>query len=135
MSKERNIEIAKTMLEGIGTGRDPDAIAEPFSENLVFEIQGDDGVMPWVGRKTGRKAIADFIRDQRAMTEPLAFDVDDVLASEERVVVVGALQTRIKGTGKIVGTQFALVLTIVGDVVTRFQMLEDSYSVSRAARA
>ena len=134
MSRERNIEIATTLLQGIGSGRAPGEIAASFAENLVFEIQGDDGVLPWVGHKTGRQAIADFIRDQRAITEPLAFDVEDVLASEKRVVVVGTLRSRIRSTDRIIASQFALVLTIADDVVTRFQMLEDSYAVSQAAR-
>ncbi len=134
MSIERNIEIAKALLKGISEGSDPDEIAAPFAEDLVYEIQGDDGVMPWIGRKTGRKAMADFVRDVRAMTEPLAFDVEDVLASEQRAVILGSLRTRIKSTGKITATQFAFVLTITDDVVTRFQMLEDSFDVSKAAR-
>ncbi len=134
MSREQNIEIANTLLEGMRTRRDPHEIAALFAEDLVFEIQGDAGVLPWIGHKTGRNAVADFMRDQRAMTEPLAFDVEDVLASEERAVIVGRLRARIKATGKITTTQFALVMTIADDVVTRFQMLEDSYDVSRAAR-
>ena len=133
MSRERNIKIANTLLQGIGSGDDPGDIAASFAEDLVFEIQGDDGVLPWVGRKTGRQAMADFMRDQRALTEPLAFDVEDVLASEKRAVVIGTLRTRIKATERIAASQFALVLTIADDVVTRFQMLEDSYAVSQAA--
>ncbi len=78
--------------------------------------------------------MADFMRDQLAMTEPLAFDVEEVLASEERAVIVGTLRARIKATGKITATQFALILTIADEIVTRFQMLEDSYDVPRAAR-
>ena len=69
-----------------------------------------------------------------ALTEPVAFDVEDILASDSRVAIIGALQTRIKATGKITATQFAIILTIKGDVVTRFQMLEDSFDVSKAAR-
>jgi hypothetical protein len=38
-------------------------------------------------------------------------------------------------TGKIIAARFAIVLTITGDVVTRVQMLEDSFDVSKAARA
>lgn len=135
MTRERNIEIAGALLEGIGTGRDPDEIAMAFAEDLVFEVQGDDGVLPWVGRKTGRGAIADFVRDQRALIEPLAFEVEDVLASEQRSVVIGSLRSRIKATGRVTASQFALVLTITDGIVTRFQMLEDSYDVSKAARA
>jgi hypothetical protein len=40
-------------LEGIGSGRDPTEIAALFDADLVFEVQGDDGVLPWIGRKTG----------------------------------------------------------------------------------
>ena len=135
MSRERNIEIAGTLLEGLGTGRDPDVIAAAFAEDLVFEVQGDDGVLPWIGHKTGREAIMAFVRDQRALIESLAFEVDDVLASETRAVVVGSLRSRIKATGRVTTSQFALVLTIADGVVTRFQMLEDSYDVAKAARA
>jgi hypothetical protein len=70
-------------------------------------------VLPWIGRKTGRQAIADFIRDICTLTEPVIFDVADILASDSRV---------------------AIILTITGDVATRFQMLEDSFDISKAAR-
>jgi uncharacterized protein len=135
MSQAKNIAIAHAILDGIGGGKDPAEIAALFDEQLLFEIQGDDGVLPWIGRKTGRQAVADFVRDVRTLTEPLAFDVEDILASEARAAIVGALETRVKATGRIIATQFAIVLTITGDVVTRFQMLEDSLDVSKAARS
>jgi ketosteroid isomerase-like protein len=134
MSHQQNVAIAQKLLEGISSGQDPYEIAAPFDADLVFEIQGDEGVLPWIGRKSGRQAIADFIRDIRALTEPVTFDVEDILASESRAAIIGALQTRIKASGKITATQFAIILTISGDVVTRFQMLEDSFDVSKAAR-
>ena len=134
MSHQQNIAIAQKLLQGIGTGQDPAEIAALFDANLKFEIQGDNGVLPWIGHKTGPQAVADFIRDIRALTEPVTFDVEDILASESRAAIIGALQTRIKATGKIIATQFAIVLTITGDVVTRYQMLEDSFGVSKAAR-
>jgi hypothetical protein len=76
-------------------------------------------------------------RDERGhvdATFDLCFDVEDILASDSRAAIIGALQTRIKATGKVTGTQFAIILTIAGDIVTRFQMLEDSFDVSKAAR-
>jgi ketosteroid isomerase-like protein len=134
MSHQHNIAIAQKLLEGIGSGRNPTEIAALFDAEVVFEIQGDDGVLPWIGRKSGRQAIADFIRDIRTLTEPMTFEVEDILASNSRAAIIGALQTRIKATGKVTATQFAIILTITGDVVTRFQMLEDSFDVSKAAR-
>jgi ketosteroid isomerase-like protein len=134
MSHQQNIAIAQKLLEGIGSGRNPAEIAALFDADLIFEIQGDDGVLPWIGRKTGRQAIADFVRDIRTLTESVSFEVEDILASDNRAAIIGALQTRIKTTGKMIATQFAIILTITGDVVTRYQMLEDSFDVSKAAR-
>ena len=70
----------------------------------------------------------------RTLTQPMTFDVEDILASDSRAAIIGSLQTRIKATGKITATQFALILTIGNGVVTRFQMLEDSFDLSKAAR-
>ena len=134
MNHQHNIAIAQKLLEGISSDRNPTEIATLFDAEVVSEIQGNDGVLPWIGRKTGRRAIVNFIRDIRTLTEPITFEVDDILASNSRAAIIGALQTRIKGTGKIITTQFAIILTITGNVVTRFQMLEDSFGVSKAAR-
>jgi ketosteroid isomerase-like protein len=135
MSHQKNIATAQKLLEGIGSGRDPAEIAALFDTDLIFEIQGDEGVLPWIGHRTGRQAITDFIRDIRTLTESISFEVDDILASDSRAAIVGALQTRIRANGKIIATQFAIILTITNNVVKRFQMLEDSFDVSKAARA
>jgi len=134
MSQQQNVAIAQALLEGISGGKDPAEIAAPFATDLIFEIQGDDGVLPWVGKKTGREAVANFIREIRVLTEPVTFDVEDILASEDRAAIVGSLKTKIKATDRITATQFAIILTITDNVVTRFQMLEDSFDVSKAAR-
>jgi uncharacterized protein len=135
VSHQQNIAIAQKLLEGIGSGRSSAEIAAMFHSDLIFEIQGDDGVLPWIGRKTGRQAVADFVRDIRSLTESVSFEVEDILASDNRAAIIGALETRVKATGKMIATQFAIILTITGDVVTRYQMIEDSFGVSKAARS
>ena len=134
MSHLNNVAIAQQLLAGIAEGEAPDTLGAMFAEDLRFEIQGDEGVLPWIGHKTGRQAAADFFRDIRMLTEPVQFEVEDILASANRAAIVGHLATRIKSSGKIVNTQFAIVLTISGDKITRFQMLEDSFDLSRAVR-
>ena len=75
------------------------------------------------------------IRDIRALTEPISFDVEDIIAGESRAAIVGALRTRINATDRIAATQFAIILTISEGRISRFQMLEDSFAVSQAAKA
>ena len=134
MSQDKNVAIAQQLLAGIGEGRPPETLAAMFAEDLRFEIQGDDGVLPWIGHKTGRQAAADFFREIRALTEPVKFEVEDILGSPNRAVIVGELATRIKSSGKVNNTQFAIVLTISGNRITRFQMLEDSFDLSHTVR-
>jgi ketosteroid isomerase-like protein len=134
MSQKQNSDLAQKLLAAIGSGADPDSIAALFSDDVLFEIPGDDGVLPWIGRKTGRGAVADFIRGTRSLTEPVKFDIQDVLASEDRAVIVGELATRIKATGKMIESAIAIILTVSDGRISRFQMLEDSFEVSRAAR-
>jgi ketosteroid isomerase-like protein len=134
MSQQQNIAIARTLLEGIGSGQAPEEIAALCAIDLQFEIQGDDGVLPWIGHKTGRAALADFIREIRLRTEPIAFDVEDILASETRAAIIGALKTRIKATDKLIDSQYAIILTVADGLIARFQMFEDSFAVSKAAQ-
>jgi uncharacterized protein len=134
VSREQNSRIAQKLLASIGQGADPDEIATLFSDDVQFEIAGDVGALPWIGQKTGRTAVSDFIRDTRRLTQPVRFDVQAILADESRAVVLGALASRVSATGKIIETAFAFVLTISNLEITRFQMLEDSFAVSRAAR-
>jgi hypothetical protein len=56
---------------GIGEAADPDNIAALCSDDVEFEfeIPGDDGALPGIGRKAGLRAVADFIRDLRSLTE------------------------------------------------------------------
>ena len=49
-------------------------------------------------------------------------------------MIVGELATRIKANGRVNQSQFAIILTILDGEITRFQMLEDSFDLSRAVR-
>jgi uncharacterized protein len=129
-----NLEIAQNLLMQIGSGALPEAIAAEMDEAVVLEIPGDEGAMPWIGRRSGRRAVADFIADQRSLLTSNMFRVDDILVSERRAVVIGALSATLKANGRTIETDFAIVLTIANGMITRFQMLEDSYAVSAAAR-
>ena len=68
------------------------------------------------------------------MTEPITFDVNDTLTNDKRAVILGSLATKLKRTGAIVKTDFAIVLSASNGEIIRFQMLEDSFAVSRWAR-
>jgi uncharacterized protein len=133
MSQNDSLRLAQEFLGRMGSGAEPAEIAKLFSESVEWEIAGDTGVLPWIGRKSGRAAITDFVNDSRAMIERISFDVLDILAVDERAVILGSLESKLKRTGKIIKTDFAMVLTVTNGEIVRFQMLEDSFAVAQAA--
>jgi uncharacterized protein len=135
MSQEETRRIAQEFLRRMGTGATPEAIAELSSPDLDFYIPGDVTSLPWIGRRAGRSALADFVAGTRSLIEPLRFDVQDLLVSDTRAVILGELTSRLKRNGQVVDQPFAIVLTVSGGHITRFLMLEDSHAVSRAAQA
>jgi uncharacterized protein len=134
MNQNDSLRLAQEFLRRMGSDAEPAEIAKLFSETLEWDIAGDTGVLPWIGHKSGRGAIIDFVRDSRAMLERISFEVHDILASDKRAVILGSLASKLKRTGKVVTTDFAIILTISNDEIVRFQMLEDSFAVSQVAR-
>jgi uncharacterized protein len=134
MNSQKNLLLAQQFLEKMGSGASADDIAALCTPNLDWNIPGDTGVLPWIGHQTGRKAISDFIRDTQTMIERVSLDINDVLANDDRAVILGHLQTKINATGKLIDTAFAIVLTFADTKIASFLMLEDSFATSIAAR-
>ncbi len=134
MNQNDTLRLAEEFLSRMGSGAEPAEIAKLFSENMEWDIPGDAGVLPWIGKWSGRAAITDFVTNSRAMIERISFEVHDILAGDNRAVILGSLASKLKRTGKTVKTDFAIVLTIANGEIVRFQMLEDSFAVSQAAR-
>jgi ketosteroid isomerase-like protein len=132
MAQNDTLKIAQEFLRLMGSNADAAEIANLFSEQIEWEIAGDTGALPWIGQKSGRAAITDFVGESRAMLERIRFDVQDIFSNDERAVILGSLASRVRRTSRIVTTGFAL--TVINGKIVRFQMLGDSFAVSRAAR-
>ncbi len=134
MSQDSNLRVAQHFLQLMAEQAAAENIAALFSPNVSFEIPGDDGILPWIGRKQGRSAAAAFVTDLRTLTEPVKFEVHDILASDTRAVILVDLASRIKANNQTIATSAAIILEIHGGAITRFLMIEDSFEVSRKAR-
>ena len=134
MNQNDTLHLAQEFLRRMGSGVEPSEIAKLFSETLEWDIAGDTAALPWIGHKSGRAAITDFVRDSRAMIERISFEVHDILASDNRAAILGSLTSKLKRNGNVVTTDFAIVLTVANGEIVRFQMLEDSFAVSQMAR-
>ena len=127
-------EITKELLVRLGAGTTASEVAKLFAEACEWNIPGDTTAFPWIGKMKGRVAVESFVRDTRLLLEPIRFDVQRIITEEERAVVLGYLESRVRVTSKIIQTSFAIILTVAEDQITSFTMLEDSFAVSSSAR-
>jgi hypothetical protein len=83
MNRNATLHLAQA-LSRMGGGAETADVAEVFSENLEREIAGDIGALPWIGKKSGRASVTDFVNDSHAMIERISFEVHDILAGDDR---------------------------------------------------
>jgi ketosteroid isomerase-like protein len=134
MEKNEVLQLTQEFLKRLGGGAKPAEIASLFSENMEWEVAGDVGVLPWIGKRSGRNSVVDFLVKSSELIDRVSFEIQDVLAGERRSVILGTLVSKVRRNGKVIKTDFAIVLTIASGEIVRFQMFEDSFAVSRAAR-
>ena len=134
MSQTTALGLTQEFLSRYGGHAEPAKVAELFSEDAKWECPGDIGALPWIGIRSGRSAVIDFVKESWDLLDHLAFEVHHILADETRAVVLGFLSSKVKRTGKVMEFDFAVVLTTTNGQIVRLQMFEDSFDVSKAAR-
>lgn len=110
----------------------PEEISDLFSEDVDWNVAGDVANVFWIGRKTGRKGVSDFYQAIRDLIQSERFEVTEVVVQSDRAVALGALESRVKKTGKLIVSEFAFDLTIRDGQIVRFRMFEDSFAVAQA---
>ena len=135
MNAQTHLQLAQQFLEKMGAGAGPEEMAALCVPDLEWNIPGDEHALPWIGQQRGNLALANFIRDAARLLTPEGLEIRDILASGQRAVILGHLKSRVNASGKLIESDFAIVLTFAGDKVRSFQMLEDSFAVSTASRA
>lgn len=111
----------------------PEAVASLFTEDADWDIPGAVDHVPWIGRRSGRAGVADFVRDLWEGIEPIRFDVTAVAAEGDRAFAAGGLESRARRTGRIMRSDFVIDVTVRDGLISRFRLLEDSFAVAQAA--
>src|SRR5262245_58803108 len=110
----------------------PESIAALFSEDVDWLIPGDVELVPWIGRRQGRQGVAAFFRDLRQRVEPIRFEIRSIVVEGEKAVALGELESRVKSTGNVIESEFAIEFTVRDSLIVRYRLFEDSFAVARA---
>jgi ketosteroid isomerase-like protein len=132
--EEENVSKVKRLYDSFKR-REVDSIMAMFADNAVMHGPAPSGVLPWGGTYNGRSGVAQFFKTLGESLEPQQFDLNDFIAQDNKVVVLGYQKGRAKPTGRPYEIEFVHVWTIRDDgKFIEFRVYNDTASLVEALR-
>lgn len=126
-------ELLQEFFARFGAG-DRAAVLELFTDETDWNVAGSPSV-PWTGRRRTRAEIDAFLGHAYSLVDTEAFAVDRVLADGDDAVAFGSFAHRVKATGKLFSSAFALHIAVSGGRIRLYHMFEDSHAADEAFTA
>lgn len=130
--KVKNIEIAKKIYADFMKG-DIDSVLAAMSDDVTWEVAGPSTV-PYAGVRHGKKEWMDYLQGLGTV-DVVAFEPKEFLADQDKVVVLGTEQLKVKSNGKMIDEKWAQVITFSGGKVIHFRSYDDSAASAAAFRS
>ena len=117
---------------------DAERIAELFADEVDWKLDWPDGgysqTVPWIRHRSTSAEAADNFREIGEHHVPGESDarVHAVLVDGADAVVLGEIAHTARPTGRSYVAAFALHVTVVDGLITRYHIYEDSLAVARA---
>jgi len=117
MSHDENLRLAHEAWEAVATG-DLETLQKVWTPDIVWHVTAKN---PWTGTHVGQEAVCNYLADVGEAGEAYSTELEDVLVSKDRIVMVCHVTAR-RGrktveTGqllmaRVVGSQMAEVWTV-----------------------
>ncbi|SFQ56263.1 hypothetical protein SAMN05421810_109229 [Amycolatopsis arida] len=114
--------------------RDQAGLVALFADEVRWDIPGATDLVPWIGPRTTRAEVAEFFATFDDYIARDRFTVHRIVADGQDAVALGELRSRVRATGQLIESPFAIHLTVADGKITRYVLLEDSWRVAEAAR-
>lgn len=130
-------EMVDELLRRVAAG-DPERIAQLFSEDVDWKLDWPEGdyaqTVPWIRHRSTRADVAENFRLIGEHHVPGESDarVHAVLVDGADAVVLGEIAHTAKPTGRSYVAAFALHVTVVDGLISRYHIYEDSLAVAQA---
>ena len=125
-----NTAIVKSLFEAFHRG-DIEAVLNGLTDNVEWVINGPSSI-PFAGRRTGRDGVAGFFKTLAETTEMAPLQIDQYVEQGDIVIALGSSTGRSKQLQKQVTTRFAMVYTMTGGKVAKFEEHLDTAAVASA---
>jgi ketosteroid isomerase-like protein len=131
VDEQANARVVEGMFSSLQRG-DIAGVIDRLSDDIEWRIAGPSE-LSCEGIHRGRDEVAKFLRTFGEAAEFEVFEPREYLAKGDKVVVLGHERQRIKASGDIVETDWAMVFVLREGRIARFRNYVDSRDASRPA--
>ena len=124
-------ETTRAFFELFGAGRIEEALERFADTDVVLENPLPEPI-PFGGRFEGRQGFADYLQGILSGIEIERFEVDEIFAEGERVVVLGRETSRVRSTDKRYTMSWVHVLTVRDGRVQHMREYNDTAAMAAA---
>ncbi len=128
MDEQANVRVVEGMFSSLERG-DIQGVLDRLSDDVEWRIAAPSE-LPYAGIHRGRDEVARFFRTFGQEAEFEMFEPQEYLARGNKVVVLGHERQRIKASGQVVETDWAMVFVLREGRITRFRNYVDSHAVN-----
>lgn len=125
---EHDLKALRRIYSAINRG-DIDELASDVAHDIEWTLPER---VPWGGTRHGPDGIRAFAEIFRDQVDGNWADPDDFLVAEDRIVVLGRLRGRARGSGQDFEVEFAHVWTLTDGVASRLRAFYDTEAVVAA---
>ncbi|SCF00401.1 nuclear transport factor 2 family protein [Micromonospora mirobrigensis] len=126
-------DVVERFFAMVGGGADPEEIALLFAEDVDWDLPGSPAI-PWVGRRSSRAEVADYLRVLGAniVPEENVDQIEAILYDGDDAVMLGRFGRVARSTGRRYEMAVAMHFRVRGDQIVAFRLYEDSFQVAEA---
>ena len=123
MNELENTQLVRNTYELFRKG--DESFLKSFSDDISWELPEMNNV-PYAGKFDGIEAVTDFFTRLSKAEESLIHNPTEFIAKDDKVIILGNMKWRVKGTNKEYDSDFAHVLTVKNGKINGFREFMDT---------
>ena len=131
MSEQENIHVVQQFYRAFGRG-DMQAVLNAVADDVKWHEPGPTDILPWAGTRRGRDQVAQFLAAVDEALEVQQFELQEFIAQDDKVVVLGRGRSRVRPTGRTFDSPWTMVFTLCGGKICGFSAYHDTAAMVAA---
>src|SRR3954451_18140899 len=132
MGEREHEQVVQEMFAALGRGDIP-RVLDQLAEDIEWRI-ARPSELPYAGLHRGREEVAKVVETFGQASEFEVFEAQEYFSRGDKVVVLGHERQRVKASGRVVETEWAMVFTLRDGKIARYHNLVDTHALAVAHR-